>query len=754
MQLSTPSYNTKTQVCTPCYNGRRHTPSYNGARINQGKRADSKIKTGNSSRLIWRENTTIKMAMSKKQSMTEELLEAIKEKSYDTCVSNLTKTHCVNLKKFKRDRLPEGTWISTKRFVNNSNRPVADAMFSIFGEFSNQAGPEVRDTMIGWSYDNFRLLERVFKVALDQRKTTLRSWLEKMTNIHTPGDKLALYILSRMYRRHVYVYTQMFWWTTLLYTLPITEQELLSQCEIVLVYVKDGIYGELEQIRGPVTKSTQHADLIAQSEHQNTEATSTLEASNQPYAVTTATAAPNTNPDITGSTLARPVENPEKIVTTESTVSPQDKVNDLTDPNNPLASDNTQTGSVIPENDAPHDGTPPETQSTEITGRPKASLPGIDVFLNRTCTIPLVRCEFESIKKAVEIRDKLTKKDDNQNLGMKFDHSNQQPSGDTSSTMTRTSTRKRTVIDYKKFLEEYVDLPPSPPKKKCEVDLKRRPSKRRMAAEKYRKPDFVTKPLRVPKPARRKASVPPNATPSTSTNADKDESLTQGTITKPATTQETQDAIDALLLLGTIGMPPALPENPDDNEILMPIGGNPMGNDETNATTNIPTTTTTIVSTDPPKVVPEMGVSDKSNTGVEPSDAQEPENTQLDNDDLNEDNKAKSNGDNDDQNKNSKNNKKKTFVTRQFGLKRRNRPRRKFKCEICAQELDTVHDYNQHYLYNHPLTPCPYCPCLFTSPRKMAKHRYITMLKLCTSVKLADKVSHFVVSISLTIECT
>ena len=61
------------------------------------------------------------------------------------------------------------------------------AMFSLFGEFSNQAGPEVRDTMIGWSYDNFRLLERIFKVALDQRKTTLRAWLEKMANAHTPG---------------------------------------------------------------------------------------------------------------------------------------------------------------------------------------------------------------------------------------------------------------------------------------------------------------------------------------------------------------------------------------------------------------------------------------------------------------------------------------------------------------------------------------------------------------------------------------
>ena len=191
------------------------------------------------------------MASSENQSMTEELLEAIKEKNYDTCVSNLSKIHRVNLKKFKRDWLPKGTWINTKRFVNNSNRPVADAMFSLFGEFSNQTGPEVRDTMIGWYYDNLRLLERVFKVALDQQKTTLRVWLDNMADVHTPGNELTLYILARMYRCHVYVYTQMFWWTTLLYTLPVTEQELLSQCEIILVYVKDGIYGELDRIRSP-----------------------------------------------------------------------------------------------------------------------------------------------------------------------------------------------------------------------------------------------------------------------------------------------------------------------------------------------------------------------------------------------------------------------------------------------------------------------------------------------------------------------
>ena len=43
---------------------------------------------------------------------------------------------------------------------------------------------------------------------------------------------------------------------------------------------------------------------------------------------------------------------------------------------------------------------------------------------------------------------------------------------------------------------------------------------------------------------------------------------------------------------------------------------------------------------------------------------------------------------------------------------------------MCDAELDNVRDYNQHYLDNHPPTPCPYCPQLFSSPRTMAKHKY------------------------------
>ena len=66
--------------------------------------------------------------------------------------------------------------------------------------------------------------------------------------------------------------------------------------------------------------------------------------------------------------------------------------------------------------------------------------------------------------------------------------------------------------------------------------------------------------------------------------------------------------------------------------------------------------------------------------------------------------------DNDDNQMDDKNGKKKTFVTKEYGSKRRAKTKRKFKCGVCATELESVHDYNQHYLDNHPLTPCPHCP--------------------------------------------
>ena len=535
-----------------------------------------------------------------------------------------------------------------------------------------------------------------------------------MADVHTPGDELTLYVLSRMYRRHAYVYTQMFWWTTLLYNLPVTEQELVSQCEIVLVYVKDGIFGELDKIRSPAPTSAQRVAIQGQPE-----ATSPLDADMRLDEPIPTNKPKTNNPGITGSTSTERINNHLEIVTTKSVGSPNEVVDVSTNPSCTLAAEKPKTDTVITENTKPNEASITKPLAVEFTGRPKASLPGIGVFLDKTCTIPLVRCDLNTIKTTVESRDGGTKCEDNQNPN------NPTARADLGSPTLRTSSRKRTVIDYKKFLEEFADLPPSPPKRKREIELKCKPSKSRIAADKYRKTDFATKPSNVPKPIRRRVRVP-ESTPSTSTdtNTKKDVSRAQETIMKPATSQETQDAIEALLLLGTMGMPPPqLEDNADDNEVLMPIRAN-RATADSNVTNAVPKRASTDLN--PPKPGTVLGVAVKTDTDGESFEPQNQERkeTDADNENENKESQPKPTAEEDNKNKNGNDNKKKTFVTRQFGLKRRNRPRRKFKCEKCAQELKTVHDYNQHYLDNHPPTPCPYCPRLFTSRRTMAKHKY------------------------------
>ena len=95
---------------------------------------------------------------------------------------------------------------------------MPNALFNLFGEFSNQTGSIVCDNMVGWAFDNYRLLENVCKIAMEQHKMTLQGWINEMASEQTLGDEIALYILSRMYQKHAFIYTQMFWWMTLLYT--------------------------------------------------------------------------------------------------------------------------------------------------------------------------------------------------------------------------------------------------------------------------------------------------------------------------------------------------------------------------------------------------------------------------------------------------------------------------------------------------------------------------------------------------------
>ena len=205
----------------------------------------------------------------------------------------------------------------------------------------------------------------------------------------------------------------------------------------------------------------------------------------------------------------------------------------------------------------------------------------------------------------------------------------------------------------------------------------------------------------MPRPVRRRKAKAdsPVASGSMEGETKKANSTTDSeTITVPATSCETQDMIDALLLLGN---PPeeSLP-GLEDNEVLMPITRPQQTNPE--LLPNVPSDVNPPIPPEPLGAVPKpgtlIGIAVKTDqnenltvTEDQPNDADDNGDSQMD----------------------DKNGKKKTFITKEYRLKRRVKTKRKFKCGACDAELNNVWDYNQHYLDNHPPTPCPYCPRLF-----------------------------------------
>ena len=150
-------------------------------------------------------------------------------------------------------------------------------------------------------------------------------------------------------------------------------------------------------------------------------------------------------------------------------------------------SDNTTTDSV-----------PPVPQgcanSSDMVATMSAPLPKIDIFMTQHCSIPLIRCDFDSALKAANSHNK----EMHENTGNTVPDNKPPNEGQTDkSTEVRTSSHPRTVINNKQFLEEEADAPTTPPRKKREVDLKRKPSKQWIAADKFRS-KFITKPMHLP----------------------------------------------------------------------------------------------------------------------------------------------------------------------------------------------------------------------------------------------------------------
>ena len=186
----------------------------------------------------------------------------------------------------------------------------------------------------------------------------------------------------------------MFWWTTLLYTVPISEKELMAQCDIVLVYLRDGVFGELDTIKGPasmpktsMTSSPKPSvPLVSSTLH-------TQDVHGEDRMTDTNSYNLPRHPGITQSTPVTMVTTGDTNVTPDSSSAlhaTEHKGLNL----QPASADSTpKLSAVIPGSEDRSQPARTDYGRDEPTPPP---LPSIGVFLSKTCTILLVRCDLDN----------------------------------------------------------------------------------------------------------------------------------------------------------------------------------------------------------------------------------------------------------------------------------------------------------------------------------------------------------------------
>ena len=91
------------------------------------------------------------------------------------------------------------------------------------------------------------ILLRQGYVSLTVQGLTAEQWADSMQKRDTPGNKIALHVLCKMYDRHCCVFTSANIWTTIENkNHGFTEDEMLEKCDIKLLFIEPGVFGVLK----------------------------------------------------------------------------------------------------------------------------------------------------------------------------------------------------------------------------------------------------------------------------------------------------------------------------------------------------------------------------------------------------------------------------------------------------------------------------------------------------------------------------
>ena len=177
--------------------------------------------------------------------IASELISIISKYPYKRFINYISPDEAMTEELFQTKGISRTHWLDTRNCYWNGSW-YGNFLFDLFGSYSGEEGIAVRQDMIARIKLEGCLYNSVSNIVLGMRNITLESWLTEMEDDNQFPDEVMLYALSRTYNRHCLVLCKSRNWSTVESPTPVSEAVLMFSCHILLVYMGNGIYGQLK----------------------------------------------------------------------------------------------------------------------------------------------------------------------------------------------------------------------------------------------------------------------------------------------------------------------------------------------------------------------------------------------------------------------------------------------------------------------------------------------------------------------------
>ena len=176
--------------------------------------------------------------------IAKELLSLVSPFNYHNVIPSLNQDDFTPLKMFQCSQLGKLLKIDKSNCMKNGKINNAH-LFELFGRYSDEDAESVRSDTLERINTGRNVYEIVGALFFTMRNWSFTDWALTACSNYYYGDELLLYVLCKVFHWHAVVICRSRNWSTLEPEGPMTTEELLDTCDLHLIYLKPGIFGEL-----------------------------------------------------------------------------------------------------------------------------------------------------------------------------------------------------------------------------------------------------------------------------------------------------------------------------------------------------------------------------------------------------------------------------------------------------------------------------------------------------------------------------